>query len=154
LREVLVSVPVPVLVHGGSRKTDPLRKLVHRRKRKRNRKFGKSREYCLINRTAFHIWSFRRGDFLSAGRLSAASIFGHHRIYYSVLPKRAYKIVVDDIESESHLFHPEIEDDWLLVHQATDPKRPRLTSFFSKKGKEDREKALNSLSGFDYSQLS
>jgi hypothetical protein len=51
----------------------------------------------------------------------------------SVLPKRAYKIVVDGIES--HPFHPEIEDDWLLVHQATDPKRPSLTSFFPKKGK-------------------
>jgi hypothetical protein len=35
---------------------------------------------------------------------------------------------------ESHSFHPEIEDDWLLVHQATDPKRPGLTSFFSKNG--------------------
>jgi hypothetical protein len=46
--------------------------------------------------------------------------------------KRAYKIVVDGIES--HLFHPEIEDDWLLVHQATDPKRPSLKSFFGKKG--------------------
>jgi hypothetical protein len=38
-----------------------------------------------------------------------------------------YKIVVDDIES--HPFHPEIEDDWLLVHQMTDPKRPSLTHF-------------------------
>jgi hypothetical protein len=28
---------------------------------------------------------------------------------------------VDGIES--HPFHPEIEDDWLLVHQVTDPKR-------------------------------
>jgi hypothetical protein len=35
---------------------------------------------------------------------------------------------------ESYLFHPEIEDDWFLVHQATDPKRPSLTSFFAKKG--------------------
>jgi hypothetical protein len=65
---------------------------------------------------------------------------------------RAYKIVVDCIES--HPFHPEIEDDWLLVHQATDPKRPSLMSFFPKKGKEDREKALNSLSGLDCSQPS
>jgi hypothetical protein len=32
------------------------------------------------------------------------------------------------------LLHPEIEDDWLLVHQATDPKRPSLPSFFRKKG--------------------
>jgi hypothetical protein len=40
---------------------------------------------------------------------------------------------VDGIES--HLFHPEEEDDWLLVHQATDPKRLNLTSFFPKKGK-------------------
>jgi hypothetical protein len=48
------------------------------------------------------------------------------------LPKRAYKIVVDGIES--HPFHPEIEDDWFLVHQATDPKRPSLTSFFPKRG--------------------
>jgi hypothetical protein len=57
---------------------------------------------------------------------------------------------------ESHPFHPEIEDDWLLVHQETDLKRPSLTSFFPKrgKGKGDREKALNSLSGFDYSQPS
>jgi hypothetical protein len=35
---------------------------------------------------------------------------------------------------ESHLFHPEIEDDWLLVNQATDLKRPSLTSFFPKRG--------------------
>jgi hypothetical protein len=41
---------------------------------------------------------------------------------------------------ESHPFHPEIEDDWLLVHQATDPKPPNLTSFFPNRG--DREKAL------------
>jgi hypothetical protein len=34
---------------------------------------------------------------------------------------------------ENHPFHPEIEDDWLLVHQATDPKRPTLMSFFQKK---------------------
>jgi hypothetical protein len=45
-----------VLVHGGSRKTNPPRKLAHRRKRKL--KFGKSREHCLIDRTAFHTWSF------------------------------------------------------------------------------------------------
>jgi hypothetical protein len=55
---------------------------------------------------------------------------------------------------ESHPFHREIEDDWLLIHQATDPKRPSLTSFFPKKGKREREKALNSLSGFDCSQPS
>jgi hypothetical protein len=55
---------------------------------------------------------------------------------------------------ESHPFHPEKEDDWLLVHQETDPKRPSLTSFFPKKRKGDREKALNSLSGFDCSQPS
>jgi hypothetical protein len=128
---------MPVPVHGGSRKTDPPRKLAHRQKRK----FGKSREYCLIDRTAFHIWSFGSGGFLSAGKKSAASIFGHRRICHSVLPnlpnlsKRAYKIVVDGIES--HPFHPEIrrsgdpeiEDDWLLLHQATDPKRPSFTSF-------------------------
>jgi hypothetical protein len=41
---------------------------------------------------------------------------------------------VDGIESESHPFHLEIEDDWLLVHQAIDPKRPSLTSFFPKMG--------------------
>jgi hypothetical protein len=35
-------------VHRGSRKTNPPRKLAHRRKRK----FGKNREYCLIDRTA------------------------------------------------------------------------------------------------------
>jgi hypothetical protein len=119
-----------VPVHGGSRKTDPPRKLAHRRKRKR--KIGKNREYCLIDRTAFHIWSFGRGGFLSAGRLSAASIFGHRRVCHSVLPKRAYKIIVDGIEN--HPFDPEIEDDWLLVYQATDPTRPSLTSFFRKRG--------------------
>jgi hypothetical protein len=43
-----------------------------------------------------------------------------------------YKIVGDGIEI--HPFHPEIEDDWLLVHQAIDPKRPSLTSLFPKKG--------------------
>jgi hypothetical protein len=59
-----------------------------------------------MDRTAFHIWSFGRGSFLSAGKLSAASIFGHRRVCHSVLPKGAYKIVVDGIES--HLFHPEI----------------------------------------------
>jgi hypothetical protein len=48
-------------------------------------------------------------------------------------PKRAYKIVADDIENNP--FHPEIEDEWLLVHQATDPKRPRSMSFFPKRGK-------------------
>jgi hypothetical protein len=63
-----------------------------------------------------------------------------------------YKIVVDGIES--HPFHREIEDDWLLVHQATDPKRPSFTSFFPKKGKGDKEKVLNGLSGFDCSQPS
>jgi hypothetical protein len=46
--------------------------------------------------------------------------------------KRAYKIVVDGIQS--HPFHPEIEDDWLMVHQAIDPKRASLTSFFPKRG--------------------
>jgi hypothetical protein len=70
--------------------------------------------------------------FLSAGKLSAASIFGHHRVYHSVLPQREYKIVVDGIES--HPFHPEIKDDWLLVHEATDLKCPSLTSFFRNKG--------------------
>jgi hypothetical protein len=121
---------VPVSVHGGSRKADPPRRLAHRRKPKR--KFGKSREYYLIDRTAFHIWSFKRDGFLSAGKLSAASIFDHRRVYHSVLPKRAYKIVVDGIRS--HPFHPEIEDDWFPVHQATDPKHPSLTSFSRKKG--------------------
>jgi hypothetical protein len=33
---------------------------------------------------------------------------------------------------ESHPFHREIADEWLLVHQATDPKHPSLTSFFPK----------------------
>jgi hypothetical protein len=119
---------VPVLVHSGSRKTDPPRKLAYRRKRK----FGKSREYFLIDRTEFHIWSFGRGVLLSAGKLSAASIFSRRRVCHSVLPKREYKIIGDGIES--HPFHPEIEDDWLLADQATDPKRPSLTSFFPKKG--------------------
>jgi hypothetical protein len=91
-----------------------------------------SREYCLIDRAAFHIWSFGMGGFLSAGKLSAASIFGHRRVCHSVLSMRAYKIVVDNIES--HPFHPEIEDDWLLVHQATDLKRPSLASFSRKMG--------------------
>jgi hypothetical protein len=40
---------------------------------------------------------------------------------------------VDGIEI--HPFHRKIEDDWLLVHQVTDPKRPSLTSFFPKRGK-------------------
>jgi hypothetical protein len=35
---------------------------------------------------------------------------------------------------ESHPFHREIEDDWLLVHQAIDQKRPNLTSFSRKRG--------------------
>jgi hypothetical protein len=119
-----------VPVDGGSRKRDPPRKLAYRRKRKR--KFGKSREYYLIDRTAFHIWSFGRGGFLSVGKLSAASIFGHYRVWHSVLPKRADKIVVNGIGN--HPFHSEIEDDWLLVHQATDPKRPSSTSSFPKRG--------------------
>jgi hypothetical protein len=63
------------------------------------------------------------GGLLSAGKLSIASIFGHRRVCHSVHTKRAYKIVVDGIES--HPFPPKIEDDWLLVHQATDPKRPK-----------------------------
>jgi hypothetical protein len=137
-----------VPVQDGSRKTDPPRKLAHKRKGKL--KFGKSREYCLTDRTAFHIWSFGRGGFLSAGKLSVASIFGRRRVCHNVLPKRAYKIVMHGIES--HPFHSEIEDDWLLVHEATDPKRPSLTSFFPEKW--DREKALNSLSGFDCRQPS
>jgi hypothetical protein len=81
---------------------------------------------------AFHIWSFGMGGFLSGGKLSAASIFGHHRVCHSVLPERKYKIVVDGIER--HPFHLEIEDDWLLVHQRTDPERLSLTSFFPKNG--------------------
>jgi hypothetical protein len=117
-------------VHSGSRKIDPPRKLAHRRKGKR--KFGKSREHCLIDRTAFHIWSFGGSGFLLAGKLSAGSMFDHRRVCHSVLPKRAYNIVVDGIES--HLFYREIEDDWLLVNQAIDPKCPGLTSFSSKKG--------------------
>jgi hypothetical protein len=141
----LREVPVTVRVHGGSWKTDPPRKLAQRRKRKR--KFGKSREHYLIDRTAFYIWSFGRGGFLSAGTLSAANIFGNRRVCYSVLPKRAYKIVVDGIKSNP--FHSEIEDDWLPVHQATDPKRQSLRSFFQKRGQ-----ALNSLSGFESSQPS
>jgi hypothetical protein len=63
-------------------------------------------------------------------------MFGHYRVCQSVLPKRAYKIVVDGINS--HPFHLEIEDDWLLVHQATDPKRPSLTLFFPKKETRER----------------
>jgi hypothetical protein len=71
------------------------------------------------------------GGFLSGGKLSAASIFSHRRVCHSVLPRRADKIIVDGIES--HPFHPEIEHDWFLVHQATDPKHPSVTSFFPKK---------------------
>jgi hypothetical protein len=63
-----------------------------------------------------------------------------------------YKIIVDGIEG--HPIHPEIEDYWLLFHQATDPERPSLTSFFPKREKGDREKALNSLLRFDCSQPS
>jgi hypothetical protein len=74
----------------------------------------------------------REGSFLSAGKLSAGSIFGLPRVCHSVLPKGAYKIGVDGIEN--HPFHPEIEDDWLLVHPATHPKHPGLTAFFPKKG--------------------
>jgi hypothetical protein len=132
---------VPVRVHGGSRKTDPPRKLAHRRKWKR--KFGKSQEYCLIDRTSFHIWSFGRCSFLSAGKLNVANIFDHHRVCHSVLPKRAYKIAVDGIES--HPFHPEIENDWPLVHQATDPKRPSLRSSFQKR---EQEKGSEQFIGF------
>jgi hypothetical protein len=40
---------------------------------------------------------------------------------------------VDGIEI--HPFHQEIEYDWLQVHQATDAKRPSLTSFSRKGGK-------------------
>jgi hypothetical protein len=58
----------------------------------------------------------------------------------TVLPKRAYKIVVDGIES--HPFHQEIEDDWLLVHQATDPKRPSLTSFPENGQEKDSEQFI------------
>jgi hypothetical protein len=58
---------------------------------------------------------------------------------------------VDGIENESHPFHPEIEDDLLMVHQGIDPKRPSLKLFFPKRG---QEQALNSLSGFDCSQPS
>jgi hypothetical protein len=55
----------------------------------------------------------------------------HNRAIF-LWPKRAYKIVMDGIES--HPFHLGIENDWLLIHQATDPKRPSLKSFFPKKG--------------------
>jgi hypothetical protein len=79
-------------------------------------------------------------SFLSAGKLSTASMFSHRRVCDSVLHKRAYKIVVDGIDS--HPFHPEIrrcgdpeiDDDWLLVHHTTDPKRPSLMPFFPKNG--------------------
>jgi hypothetical protein len=118
-----VSVPV----HGGSRKTNPPRKLAHRRKRK----FGKSRESYLIDRTAFHRWSCGKGGFLSAGKLNAVNIVGHRRVCHNILPKRACEIMMDGIER--HSFHPEIEDDWFLVHQAIDPKRPSLMSFFPKR---------------------
>jgi hypothetical protein len=67
-----------------------------------------------------------------AGKLSAASIFGHRRVCHNILPKHVYKIIGDGIES--HPFHPEIKYDWLLVHQATDPQRPSFASFFPRKG--------------------
>jgi hypothetical protein len=35
---------------------------------------------------------------------------------------------------DSHPFHPEIEDDWLLVHKAIDPKRPSSALLFPKMG--------------------
>jgi hypothetical protein len=79
-------------------------------------------------------------------------MFDHRRVCHSVLLKGVYKVVVDGIKN--HPFHGEIEDDWLLIHQATDPKFPSLMSFFPKKGKGDREKALNNLSGSDCSQPS
>jgi hypothetical protein len=59
---------------------------------------------------------------------------------------------VDGIEN--HPFHQEIEDDWFLVHQATDPKRPSFNIIFPERWKGDREKALNRLSGFDCNQPS
>jgi hypothetical protein len=114
-----------------------------------NRKFGKSREYCAIDGTDFHIWGFGRGGFLSAGKLSTANIFGLRRVCHSVLPKRAYKIVVDGIESDS--FHLDIENDWFLVHEGL-ILNVQAEYHFPEKG--DREKALNSLSGFDCDQPS
>jgi hypothetical protein len=40
------------------------------------------------------------------------------------------------------------EDDWLLVHQVTDPKRPSLTLFFPKKGEMVQGKDSEQLVGF------
>jgi hypothetical protein len=94
-----------------------------------------------------------REEWLSFGRKTERC---EHIWSASSLPQhpsqRAYKIVVNGIEN--YPFHPEIEDDWLLVHQATDPKRPSLTSFFPEKGEGDRGKALNNLPSLDYSQPS
>jgi hypothetical protein len=74
----------------------------------------------------------------------------------SCMPQRPSQARVQDRRgwNREPSLHPKIEDDWLLVHQAIDPKCPNLTSFFPKKGKGDREKALNSLSGFDCGQPS
>jgi hypothetical protein len=82
--------------------------------------------------TETEIRNFGRSGFLSAEKLSASGIFGHRRVCHSFLPKRAYEIVVDGMKS--HPFRVEIEDDWRLVHQATDPKRPSLTLFFPRNG--------------------
>jgi hypothetical protein len=60
--------------------------------------------------------------------------------------QRANKIVVDGIEN--HPFHPDIEDDWLLIHKATDPKRPSLTSFFPKKRERGQVKGSEHFIGF------
>jgi hypothetical protein len=71
----------------------------------------------------------------------------------SSMPQRPSQACVQDRhewhrESSLSSGDPEIEDDWLLVYEATDPKHPSFTSFFPKRG---QGKALNSLSGFDCS---
>jgi hypothetical protein len=96
-------------------------------------------------------------SFLSAGKLSAVSMRAYEHIWSpSSMPQRPSQACVQDRrgwhrEPSLSSGDPEIEDGWLLIHQATDPKRPSLTSF-SRKG--DREKALNSLSGLERSQPS
>jgi hypothetical protein len=58
----------------------------------------------------------------------------------SSMPQRPSQACVQDRrgwhrEASFSSGDPEIDDDWLLVHQATDPKRPSLTSFSRKMGR-------------------
>jgi hypothetical protein len=107
-----------------------------------NGKGNSAKAVNIASSTGLRSTSGASGEVASFGRKTERcehpSIFGHRRLCHSVLPnlpnlpKRAYKIIVDGIGSYS--FHLEIEDDWPLVHQATDPQRLSLTSFFPKRG--------------------